>query len=122
MVRIAARAALAHLADAAPSVLAGERHHGGRAAAERGDGRTVPVANGRQAVGGALLNVRVAIDSARGDHQASGIDIRDPRQETASRGDCRDLAAVDPQVGQLDSLLGDDSAVPDGQLIPAPCM
>eukprot|EP01043_Picozoa_sp_COSAG02_P004912 COSAG02_NODE_130_length_34758_cov_80.817767_32_plen_104_part_00 len=63
------------LADAASTMLAGERHDGCRTATERRDGRAVPVTNGCQAVGGPLFDVCMAINAARGDHQAGGIDI-----------------------------------------------
>ena len=108
------------LADAASAMLAGERHNGCRATTERRDGRTVPVTNRCQTVGGSLFDMCVAIDAARGNHQAGGVDVGCSWREAASWGDRLDLAAIDPQVCQLDTLLRDNATIPDRQLVPGP--
>jgi hypothetical protein len=106
-----------HVGDARATVLAGERHNGRGAAAERGNRCAVEVVTGCEAGACLLLDVAVGIDPTGRDDQAGGVDDARPALRQATR--CRDFcnhAALDTNVCDPYTRLGHDTPPGDHQV------
>ena len=103
-----------HVAHRLAAVLRGERNHRGRAAERRRDGARVEVVGVPDAHARELLDVAMAVDPARQDQLARGVDL--PGRARQVLGERDDAAAAHADVGTEGVRGGHDRAVANHQI------
>ena len=103
-----------HIAHRLAAMLGGKRNHRGRAAERRRDRAGVEVVGIPDAHARELLDVAVAVDPARQDRSARGVDLL--RGAGQVLGERDDAAAADADIGAEGVRRGHDRAVANDQI------